>query len=296
MKVYEIVTNKIIEELEKGNIPWQQPWKNKKPKNIDGREYSGINLLLLSTAPYSCPIWATMKQINERKGKVKKGEKAWMVIFCKPVYILPDEIEKELKERNIDPETALAEGLIDESIVEVKWTLRYYYIFNLEQTTLDIEKYWQSSGNNQTIEKAEQIVKNMPDPPEIVFKGNKAFYCLSKDKIYMPPRHLFISSEEYYSTLFHELVHSTGHEKRLKRKSITSKAHFGSKLYSLEELIAEIGSAFLCAEAGIEKTIKNQAAYIKHWLKVLKNDKRMIIFAAGKAQKAVDYVLNKKRS
>ena len=144
------------------------------------------------------------------------------------------------------------------------------------------------------IEAAERIIAGMPNPPEIQYAGSKAFYSPITDRITLPPRELFTSSEEFYATALHETVHSSGSQKRLARDSIVEAAPFGSPMYSLEELIAEMGAAFLCAEAGISPAvIENQAAYIQGWLKKVRDDRKLVIHAAAKAQKAADYVLNR---
>jgi len=143
------------------------------------------------------------------------------------------------------------------------------------------------------IEAAERIIAGMPNPPEIQYAGSKAFYSPITDRITLPPRELFTSAEEFYATALHETVHSSGGQKRLARDSIVEAAPFGSPMYSLEELIAEMGAAFLCAEAGISPAvIENQAAYIQGWLKKLRDDRKLVIHAAAKAQKAADYILN----
>ena len=286
--VYEIITQKIIEQLEKGVIPWQKPWKQERPRNISGRPYKGVNLLLLAKTPYSCPVWATFKQISEKGGQVKKGERSSIVVFHKPITKYVNSEGQELSEEDV--------AVLDESEYEEKtfWVLRYYNVFNLEQATLEIRKYWEPKGNGvEPIERAEEIVNNMPNRPEILFQGQEAYYDVNRDQVVLPPRALFKSKERYYETLFHELAHSTGHEKRLNRKSLVEYAPFGSEKYSKEELVAQIASAFLCAEAKIEFQIDNFAAYCKGWLKQLNNNKKLIFFAASQAQKAADYILGK---
>jgi len=162
--------------------------------------------------------------------------------------------------------------------------LRYYNVFNLEQTE-----------GIPIPEKAEQIIAGMPLKPDIYHGGNKACYSPSPDSIHLPSQHTFLYPEEYYCTAFHELIHSTGHTSRIGRKSILEPTYFGSHEYSKEELVAEMGAAFLCGYAGIEqKTIDNSAAYIQGWLKVLKKDMTLLVHAAAQAQKGADYILNRK--
>lgn len=146
-----------------------------------------------------------------------------------------------------------------------------------------------------SIESAEAVVKEMPKRPKINHGGARAFYRPGDDSVTMPPKGSFEKAEEYYSTLFHELVHSTGHEARLNRKSITAHSFFGDGDYSREELVAEMGATFLCGYCGIEAaTIDNAAAYIDAWIKTLKADNRAVVVAAGQAHKAADFILNVK--
>ena len=134
----------------------------------------------------------------------------------------------------------------------------------------------------------------MPNAPEIVHAGSKAFYSPITDRVTLPPIELFTSAEEYYATTFHELIHSVGHEKRLARESILEAAPFGSAVYSKEELVAEMGAAYLCAESGISPAvIDNQASYISGWLATVRGDLKLVVHAAVQAQKAADYVLGK---
>jgi antirestriction protein ArdC len=144
------------------------------------------------------------------------------------------------------------------------------------------------------IEAAERIIANMPNPPEIEFAGSSAFYSPMTDRITLPPRELFTSAEEFYASWDHEASRSTGHPKRLNRESIAEAAPFGSPVYVGEDLIAEMLAAYLCAEAGISPAVvENQAAYIQSWLAKLRSEKRLVVVAAAKAQKAADYILGR---
>jgi len=173
--------------------------------------------------------------------------------------------------------------------------LKYYTVFNLDQTEgIEIEEEGQDV---EPIGACEKIVEEMKDKPLIEHNcGIRAAYSPVLDRITIPERKLFKSAEDYYSTLFHELIHSTGHSTRLSRPGITDPTHFGSDNYSREELVAEIGSAFLCGETGIEKqTLQNSASYIAGWLQKLQNDKKLVITAAAQAQKGVDWMLNNRK-
>lgn len=275
-KVYEIITEKIIEKLEQGKVPWNKPWNSSasSPKNfLTMKDYRGINVLLLGIAGYSCPYWLTFKQVKEKGGSVKKGEKGTIIVFYKWLEYEDKDNPEETKKFPM---------------------LRYYHVFNLEQTTgIDFEIPGEVLNDNQKIENCEKVVNGYVDKPKIN-QGQRACYSPLLDYIEMPKMEKFNSSEYYYSTLFHEMIHSTGRENRLNRKTVTDLCPFGSTNYSKEELIAEIGAAFLCGITGIEnKTIDNNTAYIQNWLKSLRNDKKLIVLAAGAAQKAADYMQNK---
>jgi len=227
-----------------------------------------------------------MKQANELGGSVRKGEHSQIVVFWK-VDQIPN------AEAGIGPEK-------DETDESSRWrfVLRYYRLFNLEQCELPqavLDKLPKiETHQHDPIEAAERIIAGMPNPPEIQYAGSKAFYSTTTDRITLPPRELFISAEEFSATKIHECVHSTGSRKRLNRESIAEAAPFGSATYVAEELVAETGAAFLCAEAGISPAVvENQAAYIQGWLGKLRGDKRLIVMAAAQAQKAADFILNR---
>jgi len=279
-KVYQVITDKIIDSLEKGVVPWQKPWQGQEfePKNlISKKTYSGINFFLLSMANYQQPFFITFKQAKDLGGNVKEGEKGWPVIFFKQV--------KEKKNQQGGTEK---DGYA---------MLRYYSVFNVDQCeNIDPEKIplLQSLEklDFKPLEAAEKIVDGYTGKPKIESIQNRAFYKPFTDVINMPPKESFKSVESYYAILFHELTHSTGAQKRLNREGITDPIHHGSHEYSKEELIAELGSAFLCSKAGINNTIENSVAYISSWLNVLKSkdNAKWIIEAGSKAQKAVNYI------
>jgi antirestriction protein ArdC len=273
-KVYEIITDRIIEQLEKGVIPWQQSWSAQGlPRNgISGKVYNGINPFLLLSAGYVNPYWFTFKQVQEAGGHVKKGEKSTMVVFWK----------KYTSEATNDEEEP-AEHLV----------LRYYNVFNYDQCEgLNAEKYGLKNVINfNPIEAAESIVKGYKDAPAIESKEQRAYYNPAGDYINMPRRETFKSEVAYYKTLFHELTHSTGHEKRLNRV-LKGYAENNRTDYSKEELIAEMGASFLSGRAGIfeAQQLNDTVAYIQGWLKALRNDTQLVIKAASAAQKAADFI------
>ncbi len=273
--VYTIVTNRIIEHLEKGVVPWQKPWTDAGlPKNlVTGKHYRGINVWLLNTLNYSQNSFLTFKQVKDLGGSIKKGEKAQEVIFWKW-------LEKENKETGEKEKVPI---------------LRYYNVFNIDQCS-DIPKEKLPpviERSNNPLEACEKIITEMPKRPDIRFKEHQAYYNKLNDYVNMPKMGTFTNSENYYSALFHELVHSTGHSERLNRKELTNNNSFGTKDYAVEELTAEMGASYLKSYAGIPiEQLENNASYIQVWLERLKNDKRFIVHASAQAQKATDYILN----
>jgi antirestriction protein ArdC len=272
--VYQIVTDRIIRLLESGIVPWHQPWKSvdQWPQNFVSRKvYRGINLFLLNAAKYPSPYWLTFRQVQALGGSVKKGERAFPVVFWK---MLKEQVDGEEKRISF---------------------LRYYSVFNIAQCegiNVPVIPTTELKPKFARIEKCEFIVSGMPKRPTINHTGLRACYSPSADEVSMPEVELFESIEAYYSTLFHELTHSTGHLSRLNRKEITDPIKFGSNPYSREELVAEMGAAFLCGHCEIEnKTIDQSASYIQNWLETLKEDRKLLVHAAAQAQKACDFIL-----
>lgn len=282
-KVYDVINSRIMELLEQGTVPWRKPWnvESNMPKNLISRkDYRGVNVFLLSCMPYSSPYWLTFKQVQDRGGYVRKGEKSTPVVFWKWI----DKKDTDTQ----DNEITGTKGKVP--------MLRYYSVFNLDQVEgIKAPEPKEVIKEFNPIQKADEIIADMPLRPDIRHGGNRAYYSPSNDYIQLPHQHTFQSPEEYYSTAFHELAHATGHTSRVGRKSILEPSYFGSHEYSKEELVAEMGAAFLCGHTGIEnKTIGNSAAYIQGWLRKLKDDKTLLIHAAAQAQKAADFILNRK--
>ena len=281
-KVYDLINDRIMQLLEQGTVPWRKTWNaaSNQPMNlISKKEYCGINVFILACQEYSSPYWLTFKQVQDKGGHVIKGSKSCPVIFWK--WLDKKEAGSD------DADTVTVNGKIP--------MLRYYSVFNLQQTEgIEPPPTTETITNTFTpIERAEQIISNMPLRPEIKYGGNSASYSPTWDVVKMPVREAFESSEEFYSTLYHELSHATGHQKRIGRKGILEPSYFGSHEYSKEELCSEMSAAFLCGHSGIERTIENSAAYIQGWLKALKNDKTLLVHAAAQAQKASDYILSR---
>ena len=275
-KVYKIITDRIIEKLEKGVMPWKQTWKCGMPQNFDSKkQYHGINILLLAGTEHSSPYWLTFNQIKKKGGSMNKGAKSMPVVFWK--------LNKYTEEKT------MANGTIKtkEKMIPM---LRYYRVFNIEDTSLEIPKT--EFTEKQKIQECEKVIKGYKDKPEIT-NGMKASYSLLSDRVKMPKMKDFDKAENYYSVIFHELGHSTGHSKRLDR-DLTG--NFGDAKYAKEELIAELGASFLCAITHIEtKTLDNAASYIRTWLRALKNDEKFIFTASSSAQKSVNHILGVKQ-
>ncbi len=276
--IYESVTQTILSALEKGVVPWKKPWHTVSalPTNaITQKAYRGVTLFLLSIHPYQDPRWLSFRQVKERGGKVKPGERSSPVVFWKRWQPpSPEEEERESKR-----EVTL---------------LRYYRVFNVEQCeNLRLPELSKAVpvSSHERIAKAEILIRSMPDGPNIQEAGHAAWYRPVDDTVNVPKLEHFRSADAYYATLFHELGHATGNEKRLNRVGVTQTVRFGSGEYSKEELVAELTSAFCCATANLDNSfLEDAASYIAGWLKVLKADKKAIVIATAQAQRAADYI------
>ena len=282
--LYQTVTDRIIASLKAGKIPWEKPWKTSHfkggpfPRNFcTGKPYRGINVLLLWETAYASPFWLTYKQAQELGGGVRRGEKGTQIVFYKP-------LDKEK-----------TDALNGEEENRLPFVLCHYTVFNVEQCDgLKVPDVIDAAPNTvEAIDACEAILKDYKNGPALVLDNeheSRAFYRPKTDSVHMPARLRFVNAPHYYCTLFHELIHSTGHERRLNR---TFGERFGDKDYSREELVAEMGAAFLCAigEVGNERLEQNTTAYLQNWIARLEQDNRLIFHAAGKAQRAVDHVL-----
>ena len=273
--IYEIITDRILAQLKAGVVPWHKPWTDGQDgayNYVTGRAYSVLNQMLLSHAD----AYLSWKQMQELGGKVKKGAKSEIVTFWK-VYPIEEEDNNGNKVKKNIP------------------LLRYYTVFWIGDTE-GIERKEIKRVTLDPVQEAENIVnKYMTSANHPALErdttSNRAYYSPTSDKVVCPTIEQFKEISEYYSTLFHELTHSTGHTTRLNR--LTATAHFGNEEYSKEELVAEIGAATLVNMAGIEtnKSFNNSAAYIEGWSRALKDNVKMIVEASSKAAKAVDYIL-----
>lgn len=299
--VYEMVTNRIIDQLEKGIIPWHKPWQASLgyfvKNTIDLRKvafnritkkaYSFLNQMLLSKSGE----YASFAQWHNLGGSIKKGAKAETVVFWKIEEIkITDKTEEDSEEEQ------------KEKIVKLP-ILKYYQVFHIDDVTgvkplelEDVEAPEEETENFDKEEQAEEVISNYSqrEKVKIIFGGDSAFYSPSKDYIQVPHSKQFQEKAEYYSTLFHEIIHSTGAKNRLDRLEPSSR--FGNEGYSKEELVAEIGASGILSLLNIEtsSSFKNSVAYIQSWIQVLRNDKKMIVSASSKAEKAIEFIFKGK--
>jgi antirestriction protein ArdC len=277
-QVEEKVTEGIIAQLEKGVAPWKRPWAGgaSTPRSLSTKKpYRGINWLILELAKmdggYASSTWATFNQIKQQGGKIRKGQKATAIVFWKVM-----KIEKDGQEQKIP-------------------FLRYFNVFNLDQVEGIEDPFAVAPGEAIDVPEATaEIIQGYLDGPSIVHaRQGAAFYRPSTDEITLPELDQFETPEGYASTLFHELVHSTGHKDRLDRFEDAQQAVFGCEGYAKEELVAELGAGMLGAITGIstEQSEAQNAAYVASWLKALKDDRSLLIGAAQRAQKALDRIL-----
>ena len=274
--VYEIITDRIIAELENGVIPWQKPWTGVRSgafNRISKKPYSLLNQMLLSHQGE----YASFKQWTELGGKIKKGSKSEIVVFWKL-----QQVEEELEDGT-------------KKIKQIPM-LRYYNVFHISQVEGVEPLPEKELHDTEPIAEAEQLFREYLTRENIRLDqtaSNRAYYAPSLDVIHLPELEQFSEAAEYYSTAFHESVHSTGHKSRLDRLQTGANAAFGSETYSKEELVAEIGSASILNMLGIETahSFRNSAAYIQNWLQVLRNDVRFVVSAATRAEKAVNYIM-----
>lgn len=273
--VYQMVTDRIIEQMKQGVIPWEKPWTGIKSgayNRVTRKPYSIINQMILKHSGE----YATFKQWTDLGGHIKKGAKSEIIVFWKIMQIEEENEKGEKVKKNIA-------------------ILKYYNVFHISQVD-GVEPLEKPFNNVEPIEEADRIIIDYVAREHVGFTecaSNKAYYSPSSDCVVVPMKEQYQHINEYYSTAFHELTHSTGHKTRLDRLTSGVNAAFGSETYSKEELVAEIGSSYIMNMLGIEttKTFRNSTAYIQNWLQVLKNDCKFIVSAASKAEKAVNYIL-----
>jgi antirestriction protein ArdC len=268
MKGYKEITEEIISKLQGGTIPWRRTWVSGLPANAVSRQpYRGINIWLLDNIKHRSNLWLTFNQTQQLGGIVNKGEHGKQIVY----WQIKDKLCKD----------ELGEEYLDKIPL-----MRTYTVFNIEQTTVKTA----TEKKHDPIAEAQAIIDGYEDGPEIVL-GDPS-YSLELDKVKIPSMSAFDSPDEYYSTLFHELSHSTGHSKRLNRDF---KHHFGSDPYAEEEIISEMSASFLSGIVGMDvysKTIENSVAYIDHWTKRFADNEKLIISLSSKAQKSSDWILS----
>ncbi len=282
--VYSRITNRIIADLEQGVRPWMKPWNAEhaagritRPLRHNGIPYKGINVVMLWSASvakgYACPLWLTFKQAIELGGHVRKGEAGELVVYANRITRTETDEKGEETEREIP-------------------FLKGYTVFNAEQCD-DLPAHYTAKVEPPTLTPLQRIEAAdrffAATGADIRHGGTRAYYAEGPDYVQMPPFETFRDAESYAATLAHELTHWTKHDKRLARDM--GRVRHGDEGYAMEELVAELGSAFLAADIGIVPEVrKDHAAYIQSWLQALKDDRRLIFTAAAHAQRAVDYL------
>lgn len=297
--VYEMVTARIVEALEAGVVPWRQPWDAvlDGPRSLStGKPYQGINTFILlwaaAAAGHAGSWWGTYKQIGERGGQVRRGEKGTAIVLWRFV-------ERRASRGGVG--AVSGGGEVESETVRIPF-LRYFTVFNADQAD------WPEGSRGPVVESvverehapvesARRIVDGylglgQPWAPDFSL-GGSAYYSPSRDEVVVPRAGAFSEIGRYYGTLFHELGHSTGAAGRLSRPEVTDVTRFGSEPYAREELVAEMCAAFLCAEAGVEVPVEIPAGYLAGWLRALRGDSRLVVSAAGAAQKAANLIMGR---
>jgi antirestriction protein ArdC len=282
--VYQKITDQIVRDLEQGVRPWLKPWNAEhaagritRPLRGNGIPYRGINVLMLWSAAmekgFAAPIWMTFKQAQELKAHVRKGEQGSLVVYA-------DKIVRT----ETDAETG------EESAQAIPF-LKAYTVFNVEQIDgLPARFYAKAEPRSETVQRVERAESFLAATGAVVrHGGNRAFYSPTSDHVQMPPFEAFRDAESYYGVRGHETIHWTRHPSRLNRDF--GRKRYGDEGYAVEELVAELGAAFLCADLELTPEVRDDhAAYIASWIKVLKDDKRAIFSAASHAQRAADFL------
>jgi antirestriction protein ArdC len=289
--VYQVITDRIVELLQKGTIPWKKSWTTVRPQNlVTGHIYHGFNRLLLSASEFISPYFLTAKQCHALGGRIRKGERGTPVVYYQNSWKLADGSYSDGKNLTAEQKQSLSRSAM----------LKYYTVFNVTQC-IGLDDHLPEPPADAGVQEsfpfdvADTILENFQNGP--IVQQAETFdpcYYPRLDVVQMPNLTLFKSPAHYYQTLFHELVHATGHASRLARPEVTTReTRFGSEEYSREELVAEIGSSFLMNQAGIlnDEIVENNVAYIQHWIAKLQNDPKLIVYAASTAEKACNFIL-----
>lgn len=302
--IYQEVTQLVIDKMKEGNLVWNQGFRRVSAQNwVTKSTYSGINYLILNYVygHEPCPYYATFKQIKRLHGTIKKGAKGKMIVYYSPYYI-------QEGHKAINQEKYHQLSTAEQDKWERKASLQYFYLFNMCDTehcdgfdydywaNPDLSKGDTSDKNPSTeatlITKFKKVLDAYTDMPIIKDHRNTNAYAPSTDTIKIVPVQRWENKHDFVATVFHELVHSSGHTSRCNRPNLMDNLSFGSKGYAQEELVAELGAAFLCHHIDIlPKAIENTAAYLQSWIEVLEKDERLLFRAAAQAQKAVHWIL-----
>lgn len=310
-KIYNMVTDMILDAMKRDDLFWRKPWSVRKVdatgSNIPSQNfatkkiYRGVNYWITNFIAPSygkqSPFFLTFKQVQEMEGSVKKGSMSFPILYYNWIYFITIPVRKNISEQEYLAMTIKERA--DKGAQKIGF-VQYYSVFNADDIEgIDFPKTKELKiPKKEQIETCERIAEGMPQRPAIKHGGDEAYYSPGSDYIQMPPIDYFDKEQEYYSTLFHEMIHSTGAPKRLNREF---GKRFGDAKYAFEELIAELGASYLCAESGVLYfTLKNTAAYLKGWSKrvseSMKKDNQFFLRAAAKAQQASDFILNVKEN
>lgn len=273
------INERIIKALSEGKIPWLKPWTENGPRNLfSGRAYTGLNRLILGLNPYPLPFWATYRQYLAAGLQVQKGEHGHGIIYMG---------------RTVKTDTKIDEnGEETENKKQIRF-LKAFVVFNVAQTDYQEKSYkLPDLKENPHLLECDAVIQEYTGRHSIkITSGNRAAYSPQMDSITIPDICRFKTSEHYYATMFHECIHSTG--PRLDRFRKTDPVCFGSDMYGRDELVAEIGSAYLAALTGIDSSaiIRNQEAYLQNWATAIRADADLVLYAAGRAEKAADFMI-----
>ena len=286
---YDLVTARVIAALDKGTVPWRRPWQDLSgaPANaVTRRAYRGVNVVLLGLAPYADHRWLTFRQAHALGARPRQGEASTEVVFWKLVDLSKRKEEGKEGDTKDEPRRFPL--------------LRTYRVYNAEQieglrlppVEAEIE-----ARRHERVPRAESVIRLMPDPPTLREGQRSAWYAPSEDLVGLPSLGAFLSADAFYATALHELAHSTGHPRRLDRPGVRGTVRFGSADYGMEELVAELASAFVCAAIGLDNSLlDNSASYVEGWLSALRNDRKAIVVAAARAQRAAEWIFGRTKS
>jgi antirestriction protein ArdC len=273
------INERIIQALSEGKIPWLKPWTENSPRNLfSGRAYTGLNRLILGLTPYTLPFWATYRQYIAAGLQVQKGSHGIAIVYAGKTVKIDTKTDESGKET--------------EHAKQIRF-LRAFVVFNVAQTDY-VERGYKlpEIKENAHLHNCDTVIHDYTDLHKIkIAAGDRAAYSPQTDTITCPDINQFNTSEHYYAVLFHEAIHSTG--PRLERFKRTDPICFGSDTYGREELVAEIGSAYLAALTGIDSSavVTNQTAYLQNWATAIKADADLVMYAAGRAERAVDLMI-----